>query len=147
MPVGVHDRDEQSGHSGGVTSPDPAAADPTLSDPTASDPAALGRERADRLVGLLEAGDGPGADTVLADVTEVRDLVYVGAALTALAHAESRGLPPAQRAQANTRRLNLGAVRDAARNDPAALRVWLRRSGEELLLLRSLRAAADRIAG
>ena len=119
------------GHSGGVTSPDPTA---------------RGRERADRLVSLLETGDGPGADAVLADVDEVRDLVYVGAALTSLARAESRALPPAQRAQANTRQLKLGAVRDAARDDPAGLRAWLRRSAEELLLLRSLRAAADRIA-
>ncbi len=119
-------------HSGGVTSPDPAA---------------LGRARADALLDRLGAGDAPGADAVLTDVTEVRDLVYVGAALTSLARAEGRALPPAQRAQANTRQLNLGAVRDAARNDPAALRVWLRRSAEELLLLRSLRAAADAIAG
>nr|WP_204264748.1 hypothetical protein [Geodermatophilus normandii] len=95
----------------------------------------------------LEDGDGPGADAVLAGVDEVRDLVYVGAALTSRARSESRALPPAQRAQANTRQTNLGAVRDAARNDPAALRVWLRRSAEELLLLRSLQAVADRIPG
>lgn len=112
-----------------------------------SDPAALGRERATALLDRLGAGDDPGADAVLARVGEVRDLVYVGAALTSLARAEGRGLPPAQRAQANTRQLALGAVRDAARDDPAALRGWLRRSAEELLLLRSLRAAADRIAG
>ncbi|MGY1716648.1 hypothetical protein ACI78R_19455 [Geodermatophilus sp. SYSU D01106] len=119
----------------------------TSPDPTAAGPTALGRERAAALLDRLEAGDGPGADAVLADVTEVRDLVYVGAALTSLARAEGRSLPPAQRAQANTRQLNLGAVRDAARNDPAALRVWLRRSAEELLVLRGLRAAADAIAG
>ena len=120
-----------------MTSPDPGAPDAT----------ALGRERADLLVGRLAACDGAGADAVLADVTEVRDLVYVGAALTSLARTEGHALPPAQRAQANTRQLTLGTVRDAARNDPAALRVWLRRSAEELLLLRSLRAAADAIAG
>jgi hypothetical protein len=114
---------------------------------TSPDPTALGRERADQLLAHLEDGDGPGADAVLADVDEVRELVYVGAALTSMARAEGRALPPAQRAQANTRQLNLGAVRDAARNDPTALRVWLRRSAEELLLLRSLKAAADRIAG
>ena len=111
------------------------------------DPTALGRERADQLLAHLEDGDGPGADAVLAGVDEVRDLVYVGAALTALARSEARALPPAQRAQANTRQLNLGAARDAARTDPAGLRVWLRRAGEELLLLRSLRAAADALAG
>ncbi|MGY1669225.1 hypothetical protein [Geodermatophilus sp. SYSU D00710] len=114
---------------------------------TSPDPAALGRERAGLLLSRLEDGDGPGADAVLADVDEVRDLVYVGAALTSLARTEGRALPPAQRAQANTRQLRLGGVRDAARDDPAALRTWLRRSAEEVLLLRSLRAAADRIAG
>ncbi len=119
-------------HSGGVTSPDPAA---------------LGRERADALLDRLGADDAPGADAVLAGVDEVRDLVYVGAALTALARAESRGLPPAQRAQANSRQVRLGALRDTARTDPAALRGWLRRSAEELLLLRAQRAEADRIAG
>ncbi len=119
------------GHSGGVT----------------SDPAALGRERADALLDRLEAGDPVGADAVLAGVDEVRALVYVGAALTAIARAERHALPPAQRAQANTRQLRLGTARDAARNDPAALRRWLRGGAEEVLLLRSLRAAADRIAG
>ena len=114
---------------------------------TSPDPTALGRERADQLLARLADEDGPGADAVLADVSEVRELVYVGAALTSMARSESRSLPPAQRAQANTRQTRLGAVRDAARNDPAALRVWLRRSAEELLLLRSLQAAADRIAG
>lgn len=111
------------------------------------DPTALGRERADALLDRLSAGDTSGADAVLAGIAEVRDLVYVGAALTSLARGEGRALPPAQRAQANTRQLRLGTVRDAAGNDPAALRAWLRRSAEELLLLRSLRAAADRIAG
>jgi hypothetical protein len=120
-----------------VTSPGPGPSDPT----------ALGRERAGALLDRLTAGDAAGADAVVADVGEVRDLVYVGAALTSLARAESRALPPAQRAQANTRQVRLGALRDAARDDPAALRVWLRRSGEELLLLRAQRAAADRIAG
>ncbi|HYO34833.1 MAG TPA: hypothetical protein VER97_02070 [Geodermatophilus sp.] len=120
-----------------MTSPDPGSPDPT----------ALGRERAQQLLDRLAAGDAPGAEAVLAGVAEVRDLVYVGAALTSTARAESRALPPAQRAQANSRQVRLGAVRDAARNDPAALRAWLRRSAEELLLLRSLQAAADAIAG
>jgi hypothetical protein len=112
---------------------------------TSPDPTTLGRERAGRLLERLQAGDDPGA--VLADVDEVRDLVYVGAALTALARAEGHALLPAQRAQANTRQVALGAARDAARTDPAALREWLRRSGEEVLLLRSLRAAADQVRG
>ena len=121
-----------TGHSGGVSTPEPAA---------------LGRERADQLLSRLEAGDTPGAHAVVAGVDDVRELVYVGAALTSLARTEGRALPPAQRAQASTRQIHLGTVRDAARDDAGALRRWLLRSGEELVFLRSLRAAADRAAG
>ncbi len=70
-------------HSGGVTSPAPAA---------------LGRRRADELQALLAADDTTAAERLLAGVTEVRDLVFVGAGLTAIARTESRTLPPAQRA-------------------------------------------------
>ena len=122
----------EGGHSGGVSTPEPAA---------------LGRERADLLLSRLEAGDTPGAEAVVAGVDDVRELVYVGAALTSLARTEGRALPPAQRAQASTRQMHLGTVRDAARDDAGALRRWLLRSGEELVFLRSLRAAADRASG
>ncbi|MGY1641486.1 hypothetical protein ACI782_10180 [Geodermatophilus sp. SYSU D00703] len=111
------------------------------------DPQEAGRRTADELVRLLAEDDPAAADALLAQVGEVRDLVFVGAGLTALARADGRQLPPAQRAQASTRQLHLGRLRDAARNDPAGLRAWLRRSGEEVLLLRALREAADRVAG
>jgi hypothetical protein len=110
---------------------------------TPEDDAAAGRRRADELVRLV-AGDGSAADALLAGLTDLRELVFVGAGLTAIARAEGRRLPPAQRAQASTRQLRLGQLRDAQRGDPEGLRTWLRRAAEEILLLRSLQAAADR---
>jgi hypothetical protein len=107
------------------------------------DPAAEGRARATEFLRLLAAGD-PAADDLLAGLTEVRELVFLGAGLTGIARAEGRRLPPAQRAQASTRQLRLGQLRDANRADPEGLRTWLRRAGEEILFLRSLGAAADR---
>jgi hypothetical protein len=114
---------------------------------TPPDPHVDGRRTADELLRLLTEDDAPAADQLLAAVPAVRDLVFVGAGLTATARAEARGLPPAQRAQANTRQLRLGVLRDASRDDPAGLRVWLRRAAEEILLIRAQRAVADRFAG
>ena len=112
---------------------------------TSPDPAALGRQRADELLILLP-DDEAAAERLLTGLTDVRDLVFVGAGLTAVARAEARGLPPAQRAQANTRQERLGALRDSNRDDPDGLRIWLRRAAEEILLIRSQRAVADTIA-
>jgi hypothetical protein len=118
------------GHSGAVTS---------------ADPAAEGRRRADELLTLL-ADDSARADRLLAGVTEVRDLVFTGAGLTSVARAEARALPPAQRAQANTRQERLGLLRNANATNPEGLRVWLRRAAEEILLIRAQQAVADRVA-
>ena len=107
------------------------------------DPATEGHDRATEFLRLLDAGD-PAADELLSALTDIRDLVFVGAGLTGIARAEGRRLPPAQRAQASTRQLRLGQLRDANRADPEGLRTWLRRAGEEILFLRALRAAADR---
>src|SRR5206468_11478173 len=123
-------RARPDGQSGGVSTP--------------ADPAAEGRRRADELVGLL-AEDPAAADELLAALTDARELAFVGAGLTALARAEGRRLPPAQRAQASTRQLRLGQLRDAQRRDPAGLRDWLREAAEEVLLIRSLQATADRM--
>ena len=109
-----------------------------------TDPAADGRRRAEELLALLGTDDD-GAERLLADVTEIRALVFVGAGLTAVARAEARGLPPAQRAQANTRQLRLGDLRDANRDDRAGLRIWLRRAAEEILLIRSQQVIADAV--
>lgn len=122
-------RPYRPGHSGVVTSPDPLAE---------------GARRADHFLTLLTA-DEAAADELLASLAEVRDLVFLGAGLTAVARAEARPLPPAQRAQANTRQLRLGLLRDANRSDPDGLRIWLRRAGEEILLLRAQQAIADRV--
>lgn len=105
-----------------------------------------GHRRAAELVRLLDS-DESGAERLLAELTGVRELVFVGAGLTALARSEARPLPPAQRAQANTRQMNLGLLRDASRADPDGLRAWVRRAAEEVLFLRSLQAtAAARVA-
>jgi hypothetical protein len=110
---------------------------------TSPDAAAEGRTRAGEYLRLLEADD-PAADELLAGLTEIRELVFLGAGLTGVARALGRQLPPAQRAQASTRQQRLAQLRDGNRTDPEGLRTWLRRAGEEILFLRSLRAAADR---
>ncbi|MDP9429921.1 MAG: hypothetical protein M3Q47_14075 [Actinomycetota bacterium] len=112
-----------------------------------TDPQAAGRRTAEELVRRLTDDDSAGADELLAGVEEIRDLVFVGAGLTSIARAEGRRLPPAQRAQASTRQLRLGTVRDAGRDDPEALRMWLRRAAEEIVLIRRQQAVADRFAG
>ena len=113
---------------------------------TPADPAAEGRRRADLLVTLLADDDSAGVDRLLAGVGEVRDLVFTGAGLTSVARAEVRTLPPAQRAQANTRQERLGILRDANAGNPDGLRTWLRRAAEEILLIRSQQAVADRVS-
>lgn len=111
---------------------------------TSPDPLTVGARRADRFLALLTSDDAA-AGELLDGLTDVRDLVFLGAGLTSVARAEARSLPPAQRAQANTRQLRLGDLRDAHRSDPAGLRTWLRRAGEEILLIRSQQEIADRV--
>jgi hypothetical protein len=111
---------------------------------TSPDPLAEGARRADQFLTLLTTDDVAAGD-LLDGLPEVRDLVFLGAGLTAVARSEARSLPPAQRAQANTRQLQLGVLRDANRSSPAGLRTWLRRAGEEILLIRSQQAIADRV--
>lgn len=111
---------------------------------TSLDAADEGRRRADQFLTLLAVDDDAAAH-LLTGLADVRDLVFLGAGLTAIARAEARFLPPAQRAQANTRQLRLGEFRDAHRADPEGLRTWLRRSGEEIQLIRSQREIADRV--
>ena len=111
---------------------------------TSPDPLAAGARRADEFLTLLTADD-PAAGDLLDGLDDVRDLVFLGAGLTAVARSESRTLPPAQRAQANTRQLRLGVLRDANRDNPEGLRTWLRRAGEEILLIRAQQAIADRV--
>ncbi len=112
-----------------------------------TDAPGAGRRTADALVRLLADDDTAGAEELLAGVTTIRDRVFVGAGLTAIARSEARRLPPAQRAQANTRQLRLGVLRDANREDPEGLRGWLLRAGEEVVLIRTQQSVADRITG
>ena len=102
-----------------------------------SSPADEGARRADDLLRLLADGDRRSADELLARL-DVRELTFTGAGLTAVARAEGRRLPPAMRAQASTRQVNLGRLRDAARTDPDGLRQWLVSAADEVLFLRSL---------
>ena len=108
-----------------------------------SSPADDGAVRADSLLRLLADGDIPAADGLLGDL-DLRELTFTGAGLTALARAEGRTLPPAQRAQASARQLRLGQLRDASRTDPDGLRTWLHRAAEEVLFLRALPRAVTR---
>jgi hypothetical protein len=103
-----------------------------------------GRRRAEELLRLVPEDDAA-ADELLAGLTDRREMALLGAALTAIARDEGRRLPPAQRAQASTRQMRLGELRDAQRRDPDGLRTWLRRSAEEVVLLRELRATAERV--
>jgi len=108
------------------------------------DPATEGHRRAAEYLSLLGT-DSAGA--LLDGLSDIRDLVFLGAGLTAIARAEARFLPPAQRAQANTRQERLGVVRDANRGNPEGLRTWLRQAGEEIALIRSQQAIADQVHG
>ena len=111
---------------------------------TSPDLLAEGARRADQFLTLLDTNDAA-AGELLDSLTDVRDLVFLGAGLTSVARAEARFLPPAQRAQANTRQTRLGELRDANRSNPDGLRTWLRRAGEEIRLIRSQQAVADRV--
>ncbi len=112
---------------------------------TSSHPEADGRRRAEQFLRVL-AEDSAASEKVLAGLTDLRELVFLGAGLTALARTEARGLPPAQRAQASTRQTRLGTLRDANRDDIAGLRTWLRQAGEEVLFVRAL-LGTSRAAG
>ncbi len=102
---------------------------------------ATGQRQAAEFLDLLSAGDGTAAAALLAGLPHVRELVFLGAGLTAIARAEGRTLPPAQRAQASTRQDKLGQLRNSHREDVEGLRSWLVSSAEEILFLRSLRRA------
>jgi hypothetical protein len=100
-----------------------------------------GRRRAEQFVRVLTE-DSDATESLLAGLTELRDVVFLGAGLTSLARFEARELPPAQRAQASSRLVRLGRLRDAHRDDIDGLRDWLRQAGEEVLFVRALLAGA-----
>ncbi len=88
------------------------------------------------------------AAELLAGVTDVRAMAFVGAAFTALSRSGARRLSPAQRAQATGRHMRITAQRDAARRDPEALRGWLLAvAGEAALVQHMLHLAEVRTPG
>ena len=105
-------------------------------------PADLGARRAAEYLQLVQAGRTEDADALLAGLSDTRELVFVGAAFTAQARRTGRTLPTAMRAQASTRQVQLGQLRDRSRRDLDGLRDWLRQAGEEVLLVTQLAETA-----
>jgi hypothetical protein len=119
---------------GGVTAAPESAAD-------------LGARRAREYLELVEAGRTEEADALLAGLADARELVFVGAGFTAIARRTGRTLPTAMRAQASTRQVRLGQLRDRNRYDVDGLRTWLQEAAEEVLLVTRLAEAARRRLG
>jgi hypothetical protein len=114
-----------SGHSGGV-------------DASPETPAELGARRARQYLDLAEAGRTDDAEDLLQSLSDTRELVFLGAGFTVLARRIGRPLPTAMRAQASSRQVRLGQLRDANRGDADGLRTWLRAAAEEVLLVAGL---------
>ncbi|MGY1855595.1 hypothetical protein [Modestobacter sp. SYSU DS0290] len=110
-------------------------------------PADLGAARAREYLQLVEAGRSDDAERLLAGLTDTRELVYVGAAFTVLARQVGRTLPTAMRAQASTRQVLLGQLRDRNRGDVEGLRGWLRSAAEEVRTVEQLAEAARQQLG
>jgi hypothetical protein len=73
--------------------------------------------------------------------------VFVGAGFTAIARRTGRTLPTAMRAQASTRQVRLGQLRDSNRRDVEGLRDWLREAAAEVVLVEQLAETARRRLG
>ena len=113
------------GHSGGVhASPET--------------PAEVGARRARQYLDLAEAGRADEAEALLQSLTDTRELAFLGAGFTVLARRIGRPLPTAMRAQASSRQVRLGQLRNAARGDADGLRTWLRAAAEEVQLVAGL---------
>ena len=111
--------------------------------PPSESAAGLGARRARQYLALADAGRDEQASFLLAVLRDARELLAVGAGLTALARMGGRMLPPAARARAGSRQLELGRVRDAAGSDVEALRDWLRLAGAETLAVARLAEPDD----
>jgi hypothetical protein len=105
-------------------------------------PADAGTRLAREYLQLVEDGRPEEAAALLAGLTEARDLVFAGAGFTAQARRTGRTLPTAMRAQASTRQVRLGQLRDANRRDVEGLRTWLREAAEELVRVTRLAEVA-----
>jgi hypothetical protein len=110
-------------------------------------PADAGARLARQYLQLVEDDRPDEAEALLAGLADARELVFAGAGFTALARRTGRTLPTAMRAQASTRQVRLGQLRDANRRDVEGLRSWLREAAEELVTVTRLAEAARRRLG
>ena len=118
--------------SGGVTGPSETAAD-------------AGARRARAYLMLIEEGRTDEAEELLTGLSDPRELVFLGAGFTVLARRTGRTLPTAMRAQASTRQVLLGQLRDRNRRDVDGLRSWLREAAEEVRTVQRLAEATARL--
>ena len=105
-------------------------------------PADNGVRLAQEYLRLVQDDRPDDAEALLTGPADARELVFAGAGFTALARRTGRTLPTAMRAQASTRQVRLGQLRDANRGDVEGLRTWLREAAEELVTVTRLAEAA-----
>jgi hypothetical protein len=110
-------------------------------------PADAGARLAREYLQLVEDSRPEEAEALLTRLADARELVFAGAGFTALARRTGRALPTAMRAQASTRQVRLGQLRDANRRDVEGLRTWLREAAEELVTVTRLAEVARRRLG
>jgi hypothetical protein len=110
-------------------------------------PADAGARRAAEYLQLVADGRTEDAESLLASLSDTRELVFMGAGLTTTARRIGRGLPTAMRAQSSTRQVLLGQLRDRNRRDVEGLRCWLREAAEEVRTVTELAEAARRRLG
>jgi hypothetical protein len=80
-------------------------------------PADIGDRRTREYLQLLADGRTEDAEALLAGLSDVRELVFLGAGLTTRGRRTGRTLPTAMRAQASARQVLLGQLRDRNRFD------------------------------
>ena len=110
-------------------------------------PADAGARLAAEYLQLLQDGRTDEAEALLAGLSDTRELVFVGAGFTTMARRTGRTLPTAMRAQASTRQVLLGQLRDRNRRDVEGLRSWLRKAAAEVVTVNQLAEAARRRLG
>ena len=110
-------------------------------------PADAGARLAAEYLQLVRDGRTDDAEALMAGLSDARELVFVGAGFTTMARRTGRTLPTAMRAQASTRQVLLGQLRDRNRRDVEGLRSWLREAAQEVLTVDRLAEAARRRLG
>ena len=110
-------------------------------------PADAGARLATQYVELIRAERTADAEQLLAGLSDVREIAFVGAALTTTGRRTGRTLPTAMRAQSSSRQVLLGQLRDRNRGDAEGLRSWVRKAAEEVVLVEQYAEAARRRLG